>query len=606
MMCMFMFSMTPVASPSIPLSPVSHDVAATSLSVFWSYETDGWVRPSAAIGDINNDGINEVIVCSWDHCLYVISGMNGSLLWSSCTGGLFEASPSLGDLDNDGFLEIAVGSTDKVFYVYNHDGSILWTFTANDEFYCDASIVDVDNDGDLDVLVGNNDGTLYAFDGPTGTMLWTHFTSDPIWSTPAIGDINNDGKNEVVSIDFWGELFVLDAVTGHSIMTKYLYDSGNVETVSPPVLCNLDDDNELEIVLGTNKPEILALDPDGSLIWQHMANDNVEASPAIGDINNDGIPDVVIGSWDRMIYALSGNNGSSLWTYYAPDRIESSVTLIDLNNDKSLDVLVGVVNGQLYGIDGKTKNRVAVTGFVDGRSTPAVADINNDDQLDVVVSYGNITYALTITGCGQRLYWQGRDGSSDFRRTNCITDVDPDYDLLASKTELAIGTSSTMFDTDSDSLGDGYEYIVTDTSPLSADTDGDGIPDPYELEFSLDPLNSSDATIDSDSDGLTNLQEYQLGTRPNNSDTDGDGYSDYWEVNNGYDPLVANNPFEFFLPSARILIVLGSIGIISVVSIKIVLLYREKRGLEPEIIEREQSEESVEEILRKLRESDSS
>ena len=36
---------------------------------------------------------------------------------------------------------------------------------------------------------------------------------------------------------------------------------------------------------------------------------------------------------------------------------------------------------------------------------------------------------------------------------------------------------------------------------------------------------------DPDRDGLTNLQEYQLGTDPNNPDTDGDGLSDGNEVN---------------------------------------------------------------------------
>ena len=45
-----------------------------------------------------------------------------------------------------------------------------------------------------------------------------------------------------------------------------------------------------------------------------------------------------------------------------------------------------------------------------------------------------------------------------------------------------------------------------------------------------------DPNADPDADGLTNLQEEQLGTNPNNADTDGDGYKDGDEVKAGYNP----------------------------------------------------------------------
>src|SRR3989442_11141385 len=47
-----------------------------------------------------------------------------------------------------------------------------------------------------------------------------------------------------------------------------------------------------------------------------------------------------------------------------------------------------------------------------------------------------------------------------------------------------------------------------------SDRDGDGMPDDWEQNYSLKPDDPADAELDSDGDGLTNLQEYLSGTNP--------------------------------------------------------------------------------------------
>ena len=71
---------------------------------------------------------------------------------------------------------------------------------------------------------------------------------------------------------------------------------------------------------------------------------------------------------------------------------------------------------------------------------------------------------------------------------------------------------------------------------IAEDSDNDNIPDYWEL-LHFGNLTTADDTTDSDSDGLTDLEEYQLGTNPKLSDTDNDGMPDGWEAHNGLDPL---------------------------------------------------------------------
>ena len=101
-------------------------------------------------------------------------------------------------------------------------------------------------------------------------------------------------------------------------------------------------------------------------------------------------------------------------------------------------------------------------------------------------------------------------------------------------------------DTDGDLLPDVYEKHVYGTDPKKADTDGDKLPDGYEVitlrtnprEADSDNNKITDDKEDFDSDKLTNLEEYELGTDPFIADTDDDGLSDYDEVKEyGTDPL---------------------------------------------------------------------
>ncbi|MHA1880088.1 MAG: hypothetical protein ACTSYG_06790 [Candidatus Heimdallarchaeota archaeon] len=90
----------------------------------------------------------------------------------------------------------------------------------------------------------------------------------------------------------------------------------------------------------------------------------------------------------------------------------------------------------------------------------------------------------------------------------------------------SLGFSIYGLDNDKDSLADYLEECLYGTSTLENDTDSDSLPDYYEILYNLQPNNSSDALLDADLDGFTNLAEFLNGTNPIKQDTDHNGAQD--------------------------------------------------------------------------------
>ena len=120
-------------------------------------------------------------------------------------------------------------------------------------------------------------------------------------------------------------------------------------------------------------------------------------------------------------------------------------------------------------------------------------------------------------------------------------------------------TDPTVDDTDGDGFPDGFEYYFWYRATVGW-IDGNGEWKRLEGEkFQLEdiakgvPISSDDiakafnptvpaegddlSKRDTDNDGLTDLEELALGTNPVHWDTDGDGMSDLWEVMRGLNPL---------------------------------------------------------------------
>ena len=122
-------------------------------------------------------------------------------------------------------------------------------------------------------------------------------------------------------------------------------------------------------------------------------------------------------------------------------------------------------------------------------------------------------------------------------------------------------------DSDGDGVLDGSDNCPNDPNPDQADTDADGkgdacdpdddndgLPDSYELAHTCLDQVAPDALADPDTDGLNNVDEFDIGTDPCNPDTDNDGLLDGVEVSGfgpfGTDPLDSDSDDDGHLDGA--------------------------------------------------------
>lgn len=83
------------------------------------------------------------------------------------------------------------------------------------------------------------------------------------------------------------------------------------------------------------------------------------------------------------------------------------------------------------------------------------------------------------------------------------------------------------------------------------DSDGDGLDDAWERASGLDPFVATSLTADPDGDGVSNLLEFQRGTRADRVDSDGDGLNDGAEAGPGTDPRNPDSDGDRLLDGAE-------------------------------------------------------
>ncbi len=341
---------------------------------------------SIALAELDGQPGSEIVVhSSKDLRVYRPDpgGASWSTWWVMPTLKSFDilGAPAIGNLDADPEPEI-VTNADKTLAVLDGDGTLQWSTTFG-QYVVPPLLADMTGDGLLDIIAADyGDG---AAGTPTQVRLYDYNLGTPslVWSVPitpairtsglngllgshAVGDIDGqqpggDPGPEIV-ISHNGNVTVLDA-DGSVVWTVPL-EPGNPGGVS---IADIDGDGEVEIVTGMKHEfapgqtgKLYALNADGSLLWDVIAEDGTSANSAsVLDLNGDGIYEVAWTGREQGFTIYDGATGDVVFYEPAVFSITGSdhPIIIDADNDGQAEIVAASLSGvRVFGMGGAWTN----------------------------------------------------------------------------------------------------------------------------------------------------------------------------------------------------------------------------------------------------------
>jgi hypothetical protein len=215
------------------------------------------------------------------------------------------------------------------------------------------------------------------------------------YGAPAAGDVNGDGVMEVfIGANTSGGYAALYGwnVSGNSLTGFPIYFSSNTQVNSGPMLSDIDDDGDLEIVFSLYQGDSTYIfKHDGSPLtgWPQASPSNVRDAPVVGDLDGDGDLEIIVAA-AYQVYAWHHDGTPcagfpvSVGSYYT-----DGLAMGDLDNDNYCEIIVTTVgatnNVQAYKYDGSPLSGWPQTTGSSVYAEPCLGDLDNDGDLEVVV-----------------------------------------------------------------------------------------------------------------------------------------------------------------------------------------------------------------------------
>ncbi len=407
-------------------------------SVVWSRQTnidieaanppthtpDNNIRSSPAIADLDNDGRLEIVIgvggdihssnladhrnggilvyryngsSPWGFSLIASRSLDGTSGWPqpckdevgwpppgySSPDGYWDGvapTPALGDIDGDGDLEIVYLGIDRFMYAWHHDGRLVNGWPINlpvDGGLSSPALGDLDLDGLPEIVVGTmspptldlswKEATLWAVNGDATLVPGFPVRAEQILlSSPALGDIDGDGRLEIVIASGYGTPGRQNLVyawnhNGTPVSGWPVEAVGASVVMAPPALGDIDNDGEIEIVVGCGNgyqpdscDKLYAWNPNGTpvngfpmaLSSRISSYTSMPYSPVLADIDSDGTIEILMGRLgDWAITIVDPIQRTYEWTsHQTPGGLVASPLVDDVDGDGRLETIIGGID----------------------------------------------------------------------------------------------------------------------------------------------------------------------------------------------------------------------------------------------------------------------
>lgn len=276
------------------------------------------------------------------------------------------------------------------------------------------------------------------------------------------------------------------------------------------------------------------------IVWDHTRGHLDEGGWRSGELFSLAITNTLSPDNNAFYLSLFRRQGNMTWYLHSntsggfssPDNDEESIWASDWWNSPPIDLMAALGFSGQGRVDISDRLRFRLQGSSSGAQTNWNLTFTITNQ-DANAGAGAVVVSQVFTGCKADASIQ--DGSALWR--------DRRNPPVLNRMDVWAHDGVQLF----------FQNTPLENSPAYSahrDTDEDGMPDNWETLYAFNPALATDAALDADGDGLSNLREYLAGTHPLNADSDGDLARDGDEVNAGSDPLFAMSlpPLHHGLP----------------------------------------------------------
>lgn len=365
---------------------------------FSPQQINGPMGFTLAAGDINGDSIPDAIVADRFGILSVVLGQKGRNFPSAVSfTPTNSANLSAGDVNGDGKLDLLVPGystfSPGTLYLNEGGGNFQWVGSPSGQ---GTLLADLNNDG-LAEMIGSDGTNILIWEG-TGDP---NFSGAPIKIPPLpnvafpqyvmqIADMDGDGRPDIV------------------FPNVILYNEGNLNFVAVPI--NIGESNYPFVIGDFNHDGLLDLATgaftllnQGNRTFRTVTPNNLNIASgetlAVGDFNQDGVPDVVFSGNGNGMGVFYGKGDGTFYLQseldVGPSDFSQAIAITDFNGDGRPDIVACLFLSEqcvLFANDGQGGFERSYLASGANSVALVTGDFNGDGKPDLAITNYAVDY----------------------------------------------------------------------------------------------------------------------------------------------------------------------------------------------------------------------